>query len=540
MKKKLMFFLMLLVSAVASAQSIVDSVSVAETNARKQIWGKSVDLNKHILGTACDDSMIVVLACDTTKKGKITDNGYLYALNTHDLKMAWEKPLNLSMSRLFAVASQGVLLSTTLRSSGKSLLTLADKHTGKSIWTQYLYPVYIDASLDIIVGLDKIGSSNTYAYRLSDGQLLWNAEIPMTKNVGWSHACMVDSVHLVVVGDDINEIDVNTGKIWKMKAKTGVSDTKGIAMLALTNVLSVAAAVGLGSSVVTYFYNLNPYTITGLTSNILRSGLDIFVSDRKSLYRLGTDSLQVRWKYDFQDKEASTAELLMREGKLLMLNYGYGNSLMRGRVKCGKPFLAVFDAETGRREKMIPLYDKKHIMNDGMLTADGVFLAGSDKVVHLSFQDSTVVAKDWKNGKNIGDLLFVAHAPYYGFHGDDEQMTLIEPTSKTCPMMTTKKKLFVFDEKLDTLSSYDISEVFRVRFRVNDVVCVQNCEESNNFWLIKIDGTPVGKMKWKPTNVLLRGENAIAVYEHKVSVFQLPVQADKGKIPEPEESTSGE
>lgn len=230
----------------------------------------------------------------------------------------------------------------------------------------------------------------------------------------------------------------------------------------------------------------------------------------------------------------------MRDGKLLMLNYGYGVSTARGRVKCGKPFLAVFDAETGRQEKMIPLYDKKHIMNDALLTDEGGFLAGNDKVVHLSFRESTVVTKDWKNGKNNGNLIYVASQPHYGFHGDDEQMTLIEPTSKTCPMMSSKERLFVFDEKLDTLSSYDISEMFRVRFRLDDVVCVQNCKDNHNFWLIKIEGKPIGKMKWEPTNVLLRGENAIAVYEHKVSVFQLRGQTDTGEKLESEESTLDE
>ena len=103
----------------------------------------------------------------------------------------------------------------------------------------------------------------------------------------------------------------------------------------------------------------------------------MYISDRNSLYCLGTDSLQTRWKYDFQDKEASTAHLLLRDGKILMLNYGYGKSLMRGTVKCGKPFLASFDAQTGDRERMFPLYDKKHVMSDGMLTESGVFLAGS-------------------------------------------------------------------------------------------------------------------------------------------------------------------
>lgn len=101
--------------------------------------------------------------------------------------------------------------------------------------------------------------------------------------------------------------------------------------------------------------------------------------------------MQTRWKYDFQDKEASTAHLLLRDGKILMLNYGYGKSLMRGTVKCGKPFLASFDAQTGDRKKMFPLYDKKHIMNDGMLTESGVFLAGSDKlyICHLLILQSS-------------------------------------------------------------------------------------------------------------------------------------------------------
>lgn len=58
-------------------------------------------------------------------------------------------------------------------------------------------------------------------------------------------------------------------------------------------------------------------------------------------------------------------------------------------------FLGFFDAQTGDREKMFPLYDKKHVMNDGMLTESGVFLAGSDKAVYLSFADSAVISKDW-------------------------------------------------------------------------------------------------------------------------------------------------
>lgn len=92
-----------------------------------------------------------------------------------------------------------------------------------------------------------MGGSKTYAYRLSTGMLLWDAEIPMTKNVGWKDACMVDSTHLVVVGDAINEINIHSGEIKKVKAVTGISDTKGMMALALTNVLSAAVTIGFNS-----------------------------------------------------------------------------------------------------------------------------------------------------------------------------------------------------------------------------------------------------------------------------------------------------
>lgn len=133
----------------------------------------------------------------------------------------------------------------------------------KSIWTQYLYPVYVNDSLDIVIGLDKIGSSNTYAYRLSDGQLLWNAEIPMTKNVGWEHSVLVDSSHLIVVGDDVNEIDICTGKVWKVKAKTGIADTKGALMEFLVNSFSVAVLMTSPNTATVYFYHGNPMRLLG-------------------------------------------------------------------------------------------------------------------------------------------------------------------------------------------------------------------------------------------------------------------------------------
>ena len=50
--KKLMLFLLLLFSINVTAQNVVDSVSVAETNDGKQLWGKTLELNKNIQSVA--------------------------------------------------------------------------------------------------------------------------------------------------------------------------------------------------------------------------------------------------------------------------------------------------------------------------------------------------------------------------------------------------------------------------------------------------------------------------------------------------------
>ena len=79
------------------------------------------------------DSLVMVLACDTTKKGKPMTSGHLYALNAENLDVLWGKPLDLSLCTVHSITKQGVLLSATLKSNGKSLLTLADSKTGQSL-----------------------------------------------------------------------------------------------------------------------------------------------------------------------------------------------------------------------------------------------------------------------------------------------------------------------------------------------------------------------------------------------------------------------
>ena len=204
-----------------------------------------------------------------------------------------------------------------------------------------------------------------------------------------------------------------------------------------------------------------------------------------------------------------------------MLNYGYGDSMMRGRIKCGKPFLAVFDALTGKQEKFLPLYDKKHVMNDGFLSDNGVFLAGSEKAVYCSFQDSTINVKDWDK-KQFGSLFLIPNHDLYAFHGMAPKLTLVKAGASTCPMLTDKNKLCVLDDHMNILDTYELGETFAVRFKIDDAICLQNNADKSNYWLIYPDGTALAKFKWQPSLVKSAGNNnIIVVYKHKISTFKL-------------------
>lgn len=109
--KKIILFLQLIFSIGMSAQTTVESVQVADMDEGAPICGKSIDLHKRILQAYNCDSTLIVFACDTTKKGKNTDTGYLYSLDANTLEVQWQKSLKLSLSKLYGVCSKGVMLS---------------------------------------------------------------------------------------------------------------------------------------------------------------------------------------------------------------------------------------------------------------------------------------------------------------------------------------------------------------------------------------------------------------------------------------------
>ena len=105
--------------------------------------------------------------------------------------------------------------------------------------------------------------------------------MPHDKNWGWNHVIREDSVHWLVVADDLNRLNIRTGEVYAYEAKTGVTDVKGALLSGLMMVgAGVAGAMATG-------YAAYPAGVVGsnvinqLHSNVVLDDSLYFFADRE-------------------------------------------------------------------------------------------------------------------------------------------------------------------------------------------------------------------------------------------------------------------
>lgn len=546
--KFLMCVLMLFVTICGRVSAVVtDSISVGEKSDGKQIWGTTFCLDRMVKDVMVADGRMIVMACDTTKKGKMTETGCVSTYSEKERKLLWSRKVNPLTTNLFRTSGKGVFLSTMVQK--KYLLMYLDAETGKTIWSQNLCPLYINDTLNVIIGTDAPKSDKVIAFNISDGEYRWTAKVSANGNFGWDNAALIDSDRLLVLADDINMINLRTGKMDKIEAKTYVTDTKGALMSTSTLVLgsfvgcfAASALSGFSTMYVPIWQQYptsasdayqklleahspkNEFTIHHITSNVLLDGDRFFVSDRERLRCIDKSTMQVVWEREFPSKLASKAQLVKREGKIIMLNLGYGISSLRGIVKCGRPFLAVYDAATGEAGEITQLSDKKQVMDDGVLTDEGVYLASGDKVAYLSLTDRKVVSKEFdvKKEHRLNNVL--SGGVGYVAHSDDRLLKQLPHPSDSCAIMDATGGIMIFNSNLDVVDSYAGNEVYNEIGRWNDIVLVVRHDEGlNRFFLVKKDGTYLANLKWQPkaATIVPGDSHVVVVYKDRIAMASL-------------------
>ena len=153
----------------------------------------------------------------------------------------------------------------------------------------------------------------------------------MPHQYGWNQVLDLKENKRLIVADELHRLDFMTGELLTYPGKPGAHDTKAALLQGLAMVAQAALGAAIsGGMYYGYYVPAGNNTITGLTSNILPQDSVYYWADREQISCVDT-ALNVVWQKEFPNVKASRSMLFMQDGKLFMLNYGYG--LREGRSR---------------------------------------------------------------------------------------------------------------------------------------------------------------------------------------------------------------
>ena len=519
-----LFTLLLLVASMSAKADDITKEPVGLTldstvvEADCQTFGRRLD---DIVITPSQDYMLLKFR-DLTKDGKwIKFKGDIGAYSLKESKLLWTQPFDFSNSTVYCTKG-GIL---TVKNNNK--VTMLNPHTGEVIWQSKFYPAQVDDSTHIVLGYAGRLSGKLSAYDITSGQKLWTVNIPHVKNWGWNHVIREDSVHWLVVADDLNRLNILTGEVSSYDAKTGVTDVKASLLQGLAMVGgAVAGAMVSGGTYVPYFsYYPSGMTdsnvINHLYSNVLRDDSLYYFADRQHVVCLDS-MMNTVWSYDLPSKTSAFSQIVSNDSTLYMFNLGFGMQDGVRRKKMGRPFIASFDKRTGACRFMNMLSMKKDMVEDAMLTPDGAFMLFDDALAYKrELNDSAVTISPWQV-EEYGKLSGIITQPVYADYKYHGMFELIASDGIFFPVITEKGDILMVDKELRTAEHFPASSLYWPLCMVGDRMCISSyAGGQQNVWLVTMQGVPELKLTIPVHRVGIAG-NKLYLHNNR-ALYSIPL-----------------
>ena len=448
--------------------------------AESQTFGRRID--KIVIEPELDYMLLKFR--ETTKSGKWLQNkGEIGAYSLKESKLLWTYPFDYSNSTAYCTKA-GVVVTKGNK------VSMLDASTGNIRWQDKFFPVQFDDSTNVVLGYSWSRSSKLNCYNLETGQLLWTTNMPHDKNWGWNHVIREDSLHWLIVADDLNRLNIRNGETNVYEAKTGVNDVKG----ALLQGLVMAGGAIAGAMATGYAaYPLGvvgPNVINQLHSNVVMDDSLYFFADREHVVCLN-QSMNPLWSYELPSKTSAFSRLVCNDSTLFMFNLGFGLKNGRQRTKMGRPFIAAFDKHTGVCRFMNMLSLKKDMVEDAVLNPDGAFMLFDDGLAYKhELDDSTVTISPW-DVKEYSQLRAIITEPVYANYNLKSMFDFIASDGIFFPVITDNGDIFMVDKELRKSEHFPAYSLYWPICTVGDRICVYSpSSRRQDIWLISLQGIP--------------------------------------------------
>jgi len=497
----IILLLLLLLVCISSKADNENKLPIGLTIDSTAVMAESQSFGRRLDGVVIEPELDYILLKfrDTTKSGKWLQNkGEIGAFSIKESKLLWTYPINYYTSSAYCTKA-GVII------SNGNKVNMLDPVTGKECWNSKFYPVQFDDSTNVILGYSGARSSKLSGYDLKTGQQLWTVKMPHDKNWGWNNVIREDSVHWLIVADNLNRLNISTGEVCVHESKTGVADIKGAFLQGLA--MATGAVVGaMATGYAVYPIGaVKPNVINLLHSNVLLDDSLYYFADRERLVLLDNSMNQV-WSYDFPSKTSAFSQLVCNDSTLYMFNLGFGLRDGRQRTKMGRPFIAAFDKRTGTRKFMNFLSLKKDMVEDAVLNPDGAFMLFDDGLAYKrELNDSTVTTSPWDTKEN-GKLREIITKPVYSYYKLNNMFDIITSDGFYFPVITERGDIFMVDRELRIAERYPASTLYWPICMVGDRMCVYSeTSDKQDVWLVSLQGMPEMQLTIPVRNIGIAG-----------------------------------
>ncbi|MGE5426652.1 MAG: PQQ-binding-like beta-propeller repeat protein [Methylococcaceae bacterium] len=392
----------------------------------KDILAKEIVFPETIYKTYIDTNAnrITVQLRYLSPEGKITHNtGTMVVYDLGLQKEKWSKKINYLQTDIDQ--HNDLIIQTT----GKRSYSL-DAETGVEKWEVKNKIIYNDPDQKMGIGykVKDFGPVNDQleGIDLTNGISRW--KIKISQSCGINNISHINDSTLIIVASGLHSVNLKNGEGWDYDALTGERS-----------------------------FMRNNNLVYDMVSNLTGDSANIYFASKEKITRLNNDG-KVIWSTPLPLELTSKSGIFKRDSILYMVNYGYAYSFYYP-TRYGKPYLAAFNANTGKQLYLKTLSKRKAKINTFQTRKDQLSIVFKNKMAQYSLVDGSLIReKKFKIKPDESLLSYVGNHVYVKTDSLYNSLALTDTTTHC--IFTEKKKVLVMNDRLEIIKNYDFNELY--------------------------------------------------------------------------------
>ena len=427
---------------------------------------------------------------------KAKGNILQYDLNNH--KILWTKAIDYDMCELLKFDN---LLIFNDYNDAYGL----DANTGENLWRVRNYIYFANPKRNVGVAYEYIAAgdgyytNNLFGVHLWSGKPLWKRSI--NRAFGWNDYFYLNDSTLLVAAAGLHSININTGEGWDYNTPTGKNlnvtpsgtEITGAVIGGLIGGL-VGGLIGgvIGGSLTNYGALITgSEVIRDIASNTLINNDFIYFASKDTLTKLNKHTGQPTWKCTFEKDITSNSFIFLNGNELYMINNGFAFRGQR-QIDYGKPFIAAFNATTGKQKYLQLLNKNDGPVIDFKLIDNEIYLLFKNAIGKYDLESGKQILETTFSKAVIGDLEYFAGNQYFIANRDDSFLFIDQYDLSTIQIYTTTRKIITLDEQFNVMHTINYENIGVYYEQYKDYYLIENDKKT---FLVNTDGERVAEFE---------------------------------------------